>query len=384
MAEPNFNAGLNLTQIQYFEKKVWKALRTRSLADQLASEGANSAIHRVTDLTNTTWGMKAVMTLIPDDTSFGTVGDSQLEDREAGLTAHDVDITFDQFRKAFKNEGVMADRTHWFKFVQQASDQLGYWASDIKDRLLMNTLAGVSYQYEVDGSVRDASCEWNQNKFAADVSAPTPNRHFRWDNTAKELVGNAATGDIVPTDFPTWNTFIDMRTELPLMRVKPIRGKWGSGQDLYICVVHPRTMNVLKKDPTFQENLRMALQRGEKNPIFQGAETYMVDGILLISHRYAYSVLGAAAGQKWGAAGDVNGARSLFLGAQAVGMVEMQGPKMVTKQFDYDNRMGVAMNLKFGMRKVQWPDQYINSANEDFGCVALDHAVPAGATQYTI
>lgn len=383
MAEPIFNAGLNLTQIKYFEKKIWKALRTRSLADQLASEGANSAIQRVTELTNTTWGMKAVMTLIPDDTSFGTVGDSQLEDREAGLTAHDIDITFDQFRKAFKNEGVMADRTHWFKFVQQASDQLGYWASDIKDRLLINTLAGVGYQYEVDGSIRDGSCEWNQNKFAADVAPPSPNRHFRWDKV-NGVVGSPSTGDIEADDLPTWNTFLDMRTELPLMRIKPIRGKWGNGQDLYVCLVHPRTMNVLKKDSTFQENLRMSLQRGDKHPFFQGAETYMVDGILLISHRYAYSTLGAASGQKWGLNGTINGARSMFLGSQAIGMVEMQGPKMVTKQFDYDNRMGVAMNLKFGYKKIQWPDQYAQNSKEDFGCLSLDHAVPAGATHYTI
>ena len=128
------------------------------------------------------------------------------------------------------------------------------------------------------------------------------------------------------------------------------------------------------------------MQRGTKNPVFQGAESYMIDGILLISHRYAYSTLGASAADdaKWGSAGETDGARTLFLGAQAVGMVEMQGPKIVTKQFDYDNRQGIAMNLKFGYRKIVWPDQYADNAEEDFGVVAVDHAVPAGPTSYTI
>ena len=142
MAAPSFDIGLNTQTISYFEKKVWKALRTNSLADQLASEGGNDAVHRVTDLKNTTWGYKAILTMVPDDTTFGTVGDSQLEDREAGITSYDTEITFDQFRKAFKNLGKMSDRSSWVKFAQQASDQLSYWAIDTKNKLMMNTLAG--------------------------------------------------------------------------------------------------------------------------------------------------------------------------------------------------------------------------------------------------
>ena len=382
MAEHNI--GLNTTDINYFERKVWKRLRTESLADQLASENGDSAIHRVTDLKNTTWGYKAFMTLVPDDTTFGVVGDNRLQDREAGITSYDQEITFDQFRKAFKNEGVMADRSSWVRFAQQASDQLAYWAQDTKDRLLMNTLAGVGYEYELNGATRPATCEWATNRFAGDVTAPSTNRWFRWDvDTANTLQAGDTTA-IVATDIPTWNMFLDMRTELPLMRVKPIRGKWGNGEDLYICLVHPRTMNAIKKDTTFQQNLRDALQRGEKNPVFRGAKSYLVDGILLIEHRYAYTTLAATSGSKWGAAGTVDGARSLFLGAQAIGMVEMGGPKWVTRMDDYDNNQGISMAIKFGFKKIVWPDQFASNAEEDYGVVAVDHAITSGVTSYTI
>lgn len=377
-----FNLGLNLTQIKYFQHKVHKAMRTRSLSDQLASESGDNVVQRVTELKGTTWGYKAIMTLVPDDTSYGTVGDSQLEDREAGITAHDTEITFDQFRKAFKNEGVIADRTSWVQFGQQASDQLSYWAIDIKDRLLMNTLAGVAYTTEVDGKPRGATCEWGTNRFAGDVTAPSAKRHFQVG--AAGAIVAPAHGSLESTHVPTWNTFIDMRTELPMMRIKPIRGKWGNGNDLYICLVHPRTMGQLKKDTTFQQNLRDALQRGEKNPIFAGAESYVVDGILIISHRYAYTTLAATATNKWGTDGNVNGARILFLGAQAIGMVEMGSPKWVTKTFDYENRQGISMAIKFGYKKTLWPDQYSQNSLEDFGTVALDCAIPAGSTTYTI
>lgn len=379
--------GLNLTQINYFSKKIWKQMRTQSIMDQLASESGDSAVHRVTELQDTTWGKKAILTLIPDDTSFGVVGDNPLENREVGITAHNIEITFDQFRKAYRNVGRMDDRTYFFKFAQQVADQLSYWAADIKDRMFMNTIAGVGYEYEVNGARRDASCEWNRNAFAQYVSPPTPNRHFRWSVNTSTGAGRLEPGNtaaVAATDIPSWNMFIDMRTELPLMRIKPIRGKWGNGSDLYICIVHPRTMNAIKRDPVFQQNMRDAMQRGEKNPLFTGAETYLVDGILLISHRYAYTTLAAPAGSKWGAGGTVDGARSIFLGAQAVGLVEMQAPRLVTEEFDYKNSQGIAMDVQFGMRAIKWPDQYANNSNEWFGICVVDHAVTPGPTNYTI
>ena len=382
----NYNIGLNTKTIEYFQKKVHKRLRTESLADQLAGEGATSVIERVTDLSNTPWGYKAVLTMVPDDTSYGVVGDNRLQDREAGIESYDQEITFDQFRKAFANEGRMADRSTWLKFAQLISDQLSYWAKDMKDKLMMNTLAGVDYGIEVDGSTRGADCEWNQNRFAADVTAPSANRHFQisdTNGTIAKVSDSVNHTDLLPTHVPKWNTFIDMRAELPLMRVKPVRGKWGNGSDLYICLVHPRTMAALKKDTTFQQNWRDAMQRGDKNPLFYGAETYMVDGILLISHRYAYTTLGAASGSKWGETGTVDGARSIFLGAQAMGLVEMGGPIWKTRQDDYDARMGISMAIRLGMKKLVWPDQFAANADEDFGVVCLDHAVSSGATNYT-
>jgi hypothetical protein len=63
-------------------------------------------------------------------------------------------------------------------------------------------------------------------------------------------------------------------------------------------------------------------------------------------------------------------------------MVELGSPIWKTRQDDYDNRMGISMALKFGYKKLVWPDQHAANAEEDFGVVALDHAIPAGASGY--
>lgn len=379
----SFNVGLNTTTINYFQKKIHRRLRKQSLAEQLSSEGADSVIEKVTELKNTDWGYHAYLTLVPDDTSGGVVGDNRLQDREQAITSYDQAITYDLHRKGFMNEGSQADRSTWLKFAQLASDQLTYWAADMRDKLMMNTLSGVGYEYELDGSLRDASKnEWAINRYAADVTAPSARRHFQITDTSGSI-GSVAHGSLLSTHVPKWNSFIDLRAALPMMRVKPVRGTWGNGSDLYVCIVHPYTMAQLKKDTTFQQNWRDALARGEKNPLFYGAETYLVDGILLISHRYTYSTIGASA--KWGANYDVNGTRSLFLGAQAMGMVEMGGPFWRQRTDDYDNRMGIMMGVKLGMKKLVWPDQYAANAQEDFGVVALDHAItPVGGLAYTI
>lgn len=385
MPNPNqsFNIGLNSEQIKYFSYKVWKAMRVRSLADQLASSDGANVVHRVTEMKNTTHGMRAILTLVPDDTTFGVVGDNRLEDHEVGLGEHQMELTFDQLRKAIANEGRMADRSSWVDFTRTASEQLSWWAVDVKDRLMMNTLSGIDYSVELDGTARDS--QFPQLTFAGDVSAPSANRHLRVDNDGSltTIVGNAATSDITAADLPTWNTFTDLRTELPLMRVKPVRGKYGDGSDLYIVLVHPRTMGVLKKDPTFRENWKDSMPRSKDHLLFKGFDHVYIDGFLVISHRYVFSTLGAASGSKWGN-GTVDGTRSLVLGAQALGLVEMSKPTWETETRDYKNSHALSLAIQFGFRKTVWPDQYANNSLEDFGVVALDHAIPTGATNYTL
>jgi N4-gp56 family major capsid protein len=387
MANTSFNVGLNTTTINYFQKKIHRRLRKQSLAEQLSSEGADSCIEKVTELKNTDWGYHAYLTLVPDDTSGGVVGDNRLQDREQSITSYDQAITYDLHRKGFMNEGSQADRSTWLKFAQLASDQLTYWAADMRDKLMMNTLSGVGYEYELDGSVRDASKnEWAINRYAGDVTPPSARRHFQIadiNGTISRLNDTVNHNTLLSAHVPKWGSFIDMKSALPMMRIKPIRGKWGHGSDLYVCIVHPYVMGALKKDEDFQRNWREALGRGEKNPLFYGAESYLVDGILIISHRYAYTTIGAAS--KWGANKTVDGARTLFLGAQAMGMVEIGGPFWRQREDDYANRMGIMMGLRLGMKKLVWPDQYAGNAQEDFGVVALDHGVtPVGGLTYTV
>jgi hypothetical protein len=65
-------------------------------------------------------------------------------------------------------------------------------------------------------------------------------------------------------------------------------------------------------------------------------------------------------------------------------MVEIGSPKWVTRDDDFQNQIAISMAYKFGFRKTKWVDQFAANAEEDFGCCVVDHAIPTGATSYTV
>jgi hypothetical protein len=90
-------------------------------------------------------------------------------------------------------------------------------------------------------------------------------------------------------------------------------------------------------------------------------------------HRLVYNTLGAANGSKWGG-GAVDGSRALILGRQALGYVDLGAPEWVEKKFQYDSMIGINVDKMFGLLKPKFYN--VNTgAVEDFGVMALDHAI---------
>ena len=109
----------------------------------------------------------------------------------------------------------------------------------------------------------------------------------------------------------------------------------------------------------------------------------MVDGVMVHEFRHVYNTSGAttgtnsnagAAGYKWGANADQNGARALFCGAQSLAMADIGNPEVVEETFDYGNQSGISIGKIFGLRKPKYNSDY-NGSTEDFGVIVLDTAV---------
>ena len=163
-----------------------------------------------------------------------------------------------------------------------------------------------------------------------------------------------------------------------------IRGiRAGGGEEVFHMFVTPQQMAKLKLDSDFLANVRNAGVRGASNSLFSGTTSVMVDGVMIHEYRHVFNTAGAtsgsssnagAAGYKWGAGADVDGARALFCGAQALAMADIGDPSVTEDVFDYGNQNGISIGKIFGFRKPKYKAAPDYAADQDFGVIAFDTA----------
>lgn len=376
MAMTNFGK-LTLNAKLAWGRRVWREARNTSFIMQhFVGESEQSVIQRVTELTETSKGTTAaVFTLVPDMEGDGVVGDNQLEGNEEELKAYDQTITYDQIRNANRLEGRMADMKSTVRFRETSMNVLRNWLAQRIDELAFLTLSGVSYSFKTNGAVRVGS-QFPMLDFADDVTAPTANRHRRWDDTTGLEAG--ATNAIASTDKPTWDMIVALKAFAEESYIRPV--KTENGIEVYTLFMHPRQIAALKGDEKFIEAMKFARERGQSNTLFKGtgmggtASGIYIDGINIVSYRNVFNTLGAPSGSKWGAASDVDGARALLVGAQALAVADIGVAKWVEKDFDYDNSPGISVAKLIGFKKPVWRSAYTGTM-EDFSVIAIDTAI---------
>lgn len=381
MATTNFST-LSEGQLTAWSRDFWRVARNMSFINQFAGSGSNAMVQRVTELTKSEKGAKAVITLLADMTGDGITGDNTLEGNEEALRAYDISIELDQLRFANRLAGRMADQKVVVNFREQSRDALAYAMADRIDQLAFLTLSGVAYTHKNNGGLRTTSAtaghELVDLEFASDVSAPTNGRH-------KRVSGNdLAAGDttaVTATDILKYRHIVDLKA---YAKDQYIRGIRGAGNDeMFHLFVTPQQMADLKLDSDFLANVRNAGVRGSQNQLFAGSSSLMVDGVMVHEFRHVFSTEGAttgasgnagAAGYKWGANANVVGARALFCGAQALALADIGLPDITEDTFDYGNQSGISIGKIFGLRKPKFNQDVHATAVQDFGVICLDTA----------
>jgi N4-gp56 family major capsid protein len=358
----------------------------------------SASVERITDLTKTERGDKAVITLVPDLEGDGVVGDSELEGREEEAKAYDQSIEIDQLRNATKSAGRMAEQKSVVRFREQSRDLLGHWLADRTDQVASMVASGQDFRLKTNGSFRkgfsaDGSGGFSRDSsasgapsgqalydlsFADDVTAPSTNRHMRWDSSASELKDGDVTA-VESTDTPSYGMLVEAKAYAKDRRLKPIRMQ---GAELYHVLMHPKALAKLKLDKDFLANLRDAGPRGKSNPLFSGT-VMTVDGLVIHEWTHSWNTLGATAGSssesgyagyKWGSDAQVNGNRILLMGAQALAFADIDVPQWNEDTFDYNAKPGIAVGKISGFKKPVFYSPMDGSA-EDFGTLAVDVAL---------
>ena len=370
MATTNFNL-LTDEQKTVWARTVWKQARNFAFTSKFAGTSPNSMIQRITELTKTERGTRAVITLVADLETDGVAGDDQLEGNEEAIRAYDQVVQIDQLRQANRHKGRLAEQASVVKFRENSRDVLAYWLADRMDQLSFLTLSGVAYTFTNRGATRTGSA-FSGLDYAGDVVAPSTNRYFRWDATDGLVAGD--TTAVAAGDTPTWAMLVDAKARAKEEYVRGIKGP--GGQEFYHVFMTPRGMSQLRQDSDYLANVRNAGVRGNSNELFKGTDTVMVDGLFIHEYRHVFNTLGATSGSdKWGAGSVIDGQRVLFCGAQALAMADIGAPVWVEKGFDYDNQQGISIGKIFGMLKPQFNSVLDSSLIEDHGLIAIDTAI---------
>lgn len=370
MTVTNFNA-LTTEQKTVWSRDIWKMARNVAFVSKFTGKGPNSMIQRVTELTKSEKGTRAVLTLVADLEDDGVAGDDQLEGNEEAIKAYDQVIQIDQLRTANRHKGRLADQKSVVNFREQSRDVLAYWLADRMDQLAFLTLSGVAYSNTNKGATR-ASGTFANLDFAGDVSVPSTNRHYQWDGAAGNLVASSLATLALADDKPSWAMLVEAKA---VAKEKYIRGiKGPGGMEFYHVFMTPTGMAKLRQDADYLANVRNAGVRGSMNELFKGTDTVMVDGLMIHEFRHVFNNSALPDGSRAGVSTDVTYQRTLFAGAQALGMADIGAPEWIEKGFDYDNQQGISIAKIFGYLKPQFYSIY-DGATEDFGLLVIDNAI---------
>ena len=380
MANTNFSA-LTSEQLTIWSRDFVRVARNMSFINQFAGSGSNAMVQRISELTQSEKGARAVLTLLADMTGDGIVGDNTLEGNEEALRAYDIVVQLDQLRFANRLSGRLADQKSVVNFREHSRDALAYAMADRMDQLAFLTLSGVGYSLKNNGALRpvmNSGQNLNDLAFGSDITAPTSNRHRRFDATNGIVAGDVTA--VAAADKLSYGALVDLKA---YAKDNYIRGLRGAGNDeTYHLFVTPQVMADLKLDSDFLANVRQAGVRGPGSSLFAGSSSLMVDGIMIHEFRHVFNTNGAtsgtssnagSAGYKWGADADVNGSACIFAGAQALAMADIGVPEIVEDTFDYGNQNGISIGKIFGLKKPVYHSD-VSGQNEDFGVIRLDVA----------
>lgn len=360
-----------LGAMQPEQKKAWvkesiRVFRENFFFNKFLGTSENSIVQHVTELKRTEKGDRALIGLVADLQGTGVVGDNDIAGRYEALESSWIEIHTDQLRNGVKSKGRVDDQRSVFEFRKEARDKLAYWRANITEELMILTLSGISYAYQTNGAARGTSQQdaLTDLEFAADVTAPTSNRHFAFNGTSLVAGDTSA----VTTGYvPKYGMIVDAMAEARTRGVKPLR---IGGKDHYVYLCHPKTFARLKKDADFRDAVINAGERGANNPIFTGA-TVTMDGLIIHTNNRVYNTSGTAT--KWGSGNAVEGTRSLLLGCQALAYADIWGDaSWYEGKDDDDAKDKITIGMYAGMRKPKFLSRLDSNTTQDFGVVALD------------
>lgn len=369
MADTRAATGLTVEQwddnyfVEYFQENVFRPYM---------GQGETSIIQINEDLTRKK-GDRFTFALVNRLTNAATLGNTTLEGNEEDLSTRSYELSVDLRRHGVKVPKMENQRSA-IDLREAARSMLRVWSQeDLRNSVIdaLYSIDGVSFG-ATSASQRNT---WNANNAARVLfgnAVANYNATFATAMATLDTTNDRASADVLSLAKRRALTAGGSST---VPKIRPI--EVSGGKRVMVAFCHPLVFRDLAK--SLQAVNRDAYERGMENPIFTGADLYY-EGVV-IKEVDDMPVLPPNATIGGVAVGNTVQASPIFLcGAQALGVAYAQRSRTITDTFDYESKVGVAVEEIRGIGKMR----YGTGANDtdtpvDYGVFTAWVAAPADA-----
>lgn len=307
----------------------------------------NAVIQVKEDLTKKK-GDRLTFALVNRLTNDAITGTSTLEGNEEDMSSRSHMLTVDKRRNGVR-VAEMSEQKSAIDLRKAAKAVLKNWAMEDTRTLTIKALnsirSGTTIQTWFTGAQLNALTDADLDAWLVDNADRTiwgaastggsvfATEHNKLDNTSDKMTATLLT-----------NAKILAQTASP--KITPIRTK--GDEEWFVAFLHPyQIRDLVLSDTTFQAAHREARERSKENPLFRGAD-YVWDGVIIRSIP-EIPIVGASAVTSGSA---VATAQAFLCGAQALGFGLAKRWTSKTEEFDYGDKVGVAIEQIYGVEKL--------------------------------
>lgn len=340
--------GLNDAEdVQRWSNKLMREAIPLVMSQAWASEGDTTPLHVKTELQKGA-GSTVKFSLRVKATGAGVKGDNELEGSEEGMTTYQETMIIDQLRHAFKTGGRMSEQRVTWRDREEIKDLAVDWWSERLEKTFFNLACG----YTIESDDRYTGLNG---------VATAPTNHL-WTQTSGTNTADENLDSTDKFDLPIVDKAVNW-AKIMSPQIRPVKVEGG---EYYIVVLHPDQVHDLRdSNSVWFGHMRAAMQGGSlaNNPLFTGA-LGASNGCVFYESNYISNGINSST-----SAAIASVKRAVLLGAQSIcmafGKEYSQGRfKWVERPIDYDNKLGVASGLIFGMLKPKFNSR-------DYGVIVM-------------
>lgn len=350
-------AATGLTPQQWDDKFFTEYFQDNRFSDLMGTD-ENSVIQVKENLSKGT-GDSLTFALVNKLTNQATTGSNILEGNEEDISSRSFRVYVEKYRNAVRIPE-MEEIKSAIDLREAGRAILMDWAKEHTRDLVIEALESINGTKfaDADETARDAWLADNADRvlFGAAISNNASNDHSaalaQIDNTSDKLTPGALS--------LMKRMALKKRTD-GAPKIRPVTDK-GNGKRFYLAFAHPLLMRDLRSNTTMTQAQREVSLQMENSRLFEGGDL-LWDGII-VKEVDDFNTISN---------GTIDCGRCCLMGAQAVAVAYGKRWRTRTKEFDYGDKFGVAVDGVYGVKKMIFG----KSASSDTGDT-VDHGIVTG------